>query len=173
MSVAEVKTLLTVPEAAAALRIGRSTAYDLAHAWLDSGGTEGLPVVRIGGSLRVPVAAIERLFAIGGFGPAWSSGLDGRRSKRAPAPEFPTAAEACAAPVSPGEPREGKETARVVESGASKATSESVPSPVRPIASDAECAPPEPRTPKPRRPRRPRRPISSSAQLSLFDTPDT
>lgn len=171
MSVAEVKTLLTVPEAATALRIGRSTAYDLVHAWLDSGGTEGLPVVRIGGSLRVPVAAIERLFAIGGFGPAWPSGLDARRSKRPPAPEANTAAEACAAPGSPGSPRERKGRACVVESGASGATSESVPAPVRPIASDTECAPPAPRTPKPRRPRRP--PISSSGQLSLFDIPDT
>lgn len=168
MSVAEVKTLLTVSEAATALRIGRSTAYDLVHAWLDSGGTEGLPVVRIGGSLRVPVAAIERLFAIGGFGPAWQSGLDGRRSKRAPAPEAANAAEVCAAP---GAPRERKGRGRVVESGASEATSESVPAAVRPIASGTEFAPPEPRTPQPRRPRR--LPISSSAQLSLFDTPDT
>lgn len=84
MSVADVKTLLTVPEAAKALRIGRSTAYELAHAWLDSAGSKGLPVVVIGGSLRVPVAAIERLFAIGGFGPAWDSGLDRRRRTRGP-----------------------------------------------------------------------------------------
>lgn len=168
MSVAEVKTLLTVPEAAIALRIGRSTAYDLAHAWLDSGGTEGLPVVRIGGSLRVPVAALERLFAIGGFGPAWQSGLDGRRSKRTPAADANNGDEACAAT---GAPRERKHPANVVESGASEPTLDAVPAPVRPIALDTESAPPEPRTPKPRRPRR--LPISSSAQLSLFDTPDT
>lgn len=79
MATAELPTLLTVPEAARALRIGRATAYELAHAWLESGGTKGLPVVKIGGSMRVPVAALERLFAIGGFGPAWQSGLDGRR----------------------------------------------------------------------------------------------
>ena len=79
MATAELPSLLTVPEAARALRIGRATAYELAHAWLDSGGTEGLPVVTIGRSMRVPVIALERLFAIGGFGPAWQSGLDGRR----------------------------------------------------------------------------------------------
>jgi hypothetical protein len=33
--------------------------------------------------MRVPVAALERLFAIGGFGPAWNSGLDHRRGPRA------------------------------------------------------------------------------------------
>ncbi len=83
MATAELPTLLTVPEAARALRIGRATAYELAHAWLESGGTKGLPVVRIGGSMRVPVAALERLFALGGFGPAWQSGLDGwRRGRR-------------------------------------------------------------------------------------------
>jgi excisionase family DNA binding protein len=60
--------LMTVPQAARALRIGRSTAYDLAHAWLDSEGAEGLPVVRIGRSLRVPVAALDRWFTSVAFG---------------------------------------------------------------------------------------------------------
>lgn len=165
MSVGEVKTLLTVPEAASALRIGRSTAYDLAHAWLDSGGTKGLPVVVIGGSLRVPVVALERLFAIGGFGPGWQSGLDGRRTKTRPAADSGDAADACAASDKPIGPKDAE---TVVLSGASGALSKSDPSPVESVTLEAESAPPEPRTPKPRRPRR--RTISSSAQLSLFDT---
>ena len=83
MATTDMPKLITVPQAARALQIGRSTAYDLAHAWLDSCGAEGLPVVRIGRTMRVPVAALERLFAIGGFGPAWNSGLDRRRGPRA------------------------------------------------------------------------------------------
>ena len=82
MATTEIPKLITVPQAARALQIGRSTAYDLAHAWLDSRGAEGLPVVLIGRTMRVPVAALERLFAVGGFGPAWSSGLDRRHGPR-------------------------------------------------------------------------------------------
>jgi excisionase family DNA binding protein len=66
--------LMTVPQAARALRIGRSTAYELANAWLDSDGAEGLPVVRIGRSLRVPVAALDRWFASVALGDASSPG---------------------------------------------------------------------------------------------------
>lgn len=164
MSVTEIKTLLTVPEAAIALRIGRSTAYDLAHAWLESGGTKGLPVIVIGGSLRVPVAAIERLFAIGGFGPAWESGLEGRRSKRTPAAAAGTAADACAAH---GEQDTRRRSERSVESGASDPRSQADGPPDPPVAVEIASAPPEPRTRKPRRPS-----IRSSAQLSLFDAPE-
>lgn len=56
-------TFLTVEEAAAVLRIGRTAAYLLARRWLDSGGAEGLPVVRFGRLLRVPVHELERLAA--------------------------------------------------------------------------------------------------------------
>lgn len=110
MATAELPSLLTVPEAASALRIGRATACELAHAWLDSGGTKGLPVVTIGRSMRVPVVALERLFAIGGFGPAWQSGLDGRRRGHdAPDPAERPAKESAPTPaidisVTPVEP---------------------------------------------------------------------
>ena len=53
----------TVEEAATILRIGRTHAYELARQWLATGGREGLQVVRLGRSLRVPEAAIERLAA--------------------------------------------------------------------------------------------------------------
>lgn len=52
---------LTVEEAAAVLRIGRTSAYELARRWLATSGREGIPVVRLGRTLRVPQAAIERL----------------------------------------------------------------------------------------------------------------
>jgi hypothetical protein len=45
---------LTVTEAAAILRIGRTAAYAQARRWKETGGIEGLPVVSAGGQLRVP-----------------------------------------------------------------------------------------------------------------------
>ncbi len=158
VSAAEAKFLLTVPEAAAALRIGRSTAYDLAHAWLDSGGTQGLPVAIIGGSLRVPVAAINRLFAIGGFGPAWQTGLDRRRSAR----RSGTASEAGDSPAT----RPGPTELPCVEFDRAEATSgayeESAdePDPKQPAPTETRPAKPQPQRRALRDP---------SVQLSLFD----
>lgn len=54
---------LTIEEAAAILRIGRTAAYLLARRWEDTGGAGGLPVVRFGRLLRVPVHELERLAA--------------------------------------------------------------------------------------------------------------
>lgn len=54
---------LTVEEAAAVLRIGRTAAYALTRQWRATGGGEGLPVVRFGRLLRVPVHELERLAA--------------------------------------------------------------------------------------------------------------
>lgn len=53
--------LFTVTEAAVVLRIGRTTAYELARRDLATGGGEGLDVIRVGGQLRVPRVALERL----------------------------------------------------------------------------------------------------------------
>jgi|HigsolmetaAR206D_1030411.scaffolds.fasta_scaffold41489_1 excisionase family DNA binding protein len=53
--------VLTIDEAARLLRIGRNNAYALARQWLASGGAHGLPVVRLGRSLRVPRAALQRM----------------------------------------------------------------------------------------------------------------
>jgi len=58
--------LLTLREAADVLRIGRSLAYQLAHEYLNSGGTSGLPVVRLGEKcLRVPSWALMELASTG------------------------------------------------------------------------------------------------------------
>jgi excisionase family DNA binding protein len=51
---------LTVEQAAAILRIGRTLAYELARRYLASGGTEGFPVIRVGHQLRVPRARLEQ-----------------------------------------------------------------------------------------------------------------
>lgn len=56
---------LKIEEAAGALGIGRSTAYELAHMFLATEGREGLPVIKLGRSLRVPASALERWAGIG------------------------------------------------------------------------------------------------------------
>lgn len=45
--------VLTVAEAAAVLRVSRTTAYKLAEEWRTSGGRSGLPVIRLGRRLVV------------------------------------------------------------------------------------------------------------------------
>jgi hypothetical protein len=63
MATAQVPDFLTVEEAGRVLRIGRTTAYQQAHLWLDTA-SEGLPVTRVGGSLRVPLAQFEQHYNI-------------------------------------------------------------------------------------------------------------
>ncbi len=62
----ELAEVLTIEEAAKVLRIGRGAAYALARQWHDSGGRQGLPVVRLGRSLRVPRAGLLRLLDVSG-----------------------------------------------------------------------------------------------------------
>ena len=62
----EYPMLLTIEEAAGLMRIGRSKAYALAHEYLHSSGTAGLPVLRFGpGCLRVPRWALLDLITTG------------------------------------------------------------------------------------------------------------
>jgi transposase len=56
--------VLSVDEAAAFLRIGRTCAYELARRYENTGGAEGLPVVRLGRLLRVPRAGLLRLLEL-------------------------------------------------------------------------------------------------------------
>lgn len=64
-SASELPLLLTVEEAAEVLRIGRTLAYSLAHRYEESGGVTGLPVIRLGGCLRVPRWALLELACTG------------------------------------------------------------------------------------------------------------
>lgn len=57
--------LLTMEEAARVLRIGRSLVYQLATEYVTSGGTSGVPVIRLGGCLRVPRWALLELALTG------------------------------------------------------------------------------------------------------------
>ena len=50
-------------QAAEVLRLSRNAAYALAHRWRDTGGRDGIPVIDLGRSLRVPRAQLERLLA--------------------------------------------------------------------------------------------------------------
>ena len=52
--------VITVTEAARLLRIGRSTAYEAANRYL-AGDPDGLPVIRIGRCLRVPMKLLAEL----------------------------------------------------------------------------------------------------------------
>lgn len=53
--------LLTVEEAGAVLRVGRTKAYALARQWRATDGRSGLPVVNFGHVLRVPRRALEEM----------------------------------------------------------------------------------------------------------------
>ena len=61
----ELPALLTVDDVAAVLRIGKSLAYTLARQYEASGGTQGVPVIRVGCSLRSPRWAIIELVTTG------------------------------------------------------------------------------------------------------------
>src|SRR5438552_6178274 len=83
---------LTVEEAARVLRIGRTAAYLAAKRYRETGGADGLPVVAIRGTLRVPRRLLEKMAGgpIGADEPAAVTSLDERRTSppvsRAPAP---------------------------------------------------------------------------------------
>lgn len=51
----------TVEEAAEILRIGRTAAYQAAKQYRQTGGVDGLPVIAIRGSLRVPRRLLEAM----------------------------------------------------------------------------------------------------------------
>ena len=51
--------VLKVEEAAAVLRISRAAAYEQTRIWRETNGREGLPVVMVGRSQRVPRVKLE------------------------------------------------------------------------------------------------------------------
>lgn len=52
---------LTVEEAAAVLRIGRTAAYEATRRYRATDGAEGIPVYKVGGTLRVPRHKLEEI----------------------------------------------------------------------------------------------------------------
>ena len=68
---------LKVEEAARILRISRTSAYEQANQWLASDGRVGLPVVRLGRSLRVPRKAIEDTLDQVAFPPGYGYSFSG------------------------------------------------------------------------------------------------
>jgi len=63
------RPFMKIEEAAAMLCISRSAAYEQANVYLATKGATGLPVIRLGRSIRVPRAVIEALMATGTTGP--------------------------------------------------------------------------------------------------------
>ena len=55
------QAFLTVEQAAEVLGVSRNTAYLATKRYRTTGGKEGLPVIKVGGCLRVPRAVIERM----------------------------------------------------------------------------------------------------------------
>ncbi|QXC60554.1 helix-turn-helix domain-containing protein [Aquihabitans sp. G128] len=53
--------VMTVEEAAKILRIGRNAAYTLARRYIATDGREGLPVLVLGRTLRVPASALRAM----------------------------------------------------------------------------------------------------------------
>jgi Helix-turn-helix domain len=62
----ELPEVLTVEEAAAVLRIGRTAAYELCRQWRATRGRTGIPVLAFGRTLRVPKAALVRMLETSG-----------------------------------------------------------------------------------------------------------
>mgnify|MGYP001593720621 CR=1 FL=1 len=55
---------LRVEQAQELTQLGRSQLYEQTRLWRESGGKEGIPVVRFGRCLRIPTAALLRLALI-------------------------------------------------------------------------------------------------------------
>lgn len=57
----ELPPFLKIEQAQELTQLGRSQIYELTRRWRETGGREGIPVVRFGRCLRVPTAALLRL----------------------------------------------------------------------------------------------------------------
>jgi hypothetical protein len=79
-----IPALLTVEEAGALLRIGRTKAYAMAREWRETDGQSGLPVVDLGNVLRVPRRALEELIGAELTAPNNAVGSGEKDSVRSP-----------------------------------------------------------------------------------------
>lgn len=95
--------LLTIEEACALLRVGRTKGYAMAKQWRESGGASGLPVIDFG-DVRVPLVGLERMTGAkfddeaevapsdagrgrGDIGGPGEAGMEERPADRTPEPE--------------------------------------------------------------------------------------
>lgn len=69
------RVTLSVEAAAELLGISRSTAYDLARRYRDSGGASGLPCIKVGGRILIVVAGLREI--LGDLGPSQRDDVDG------------------------------------------------------------------------------------------------
>lgn len=83
---------LTVEEAARVLRIGRTAAYLAAKRYRETDGAEGLPVVAIRGSLRVPRRHLEAMAGGSIDTEGSSTSAEGADEHRQPSPATSTPA---------------------------------------------------------------------------------
>ena len=60
----ELPLMLTVSEAAAVLRVSRTSAYKLAEEWRRTGGASGLPTVKLGSRLLVRRVDLARIVGV-------------------------------------------------------------------------------------------------------------
>jgi hypothetical protein len=87
---------LTVEEAAEVLNLGRTAAYAAAKRWRETGGAEGMKVIAVGGSLRVPSPWLEEMAG----GPIDLDELRaGRARRKAVVREAPAEPEVASPPV--------------------------------------------------------------------------
>ena len=54
------RDFLRIQEAAKRLGISKNSAYQAAHRYLETGGAEGIPCIKLGGRYLVPAASLER-----------------------------------------------------------------------------------------------------------------
>ena len=98
---------LTIEEAARVLRMGRTAGYEQARIFRETNGRAGLPNFAMGGTIRVPTAALETML--------------GRPVTAVPAPKRSKAAQAGPTPVEERSEAPGAEVDELRSRGARQA----------------------------------------------------
>ena len=64
MNIDELPPFLRVDQAQELTQLGRTQLYQQTQLWRETGGREGIPVVKFGRALRIPTAALLRMALI-------------------------------------------------------------------------------------------------------------
>ncbi len=64
MRLDELPPFLRIEQAQELTQLGRSQIYEMTRRWRETGGKEGIPVVKFGRCLRIPTAGLLRLALI-------------------------------------------------------------------------------------------------------------